>query len=361
MQGVFLLPGLRYHKTSGKGIAARKLVNLKTWLQRGSEKFKSLFPRGKKKGPGIMSIPGQSSSIRSGSLSIPAIQWENLVKKSYLYNSVAVVIAAYFLADVFVLGVQPYFPPPPPPRAKISLRQEDTSFETYSGIMTRNLFNERGLIPNADVGDGLDGPPVRTSLPLTLLGVIVVSDATKSVASVDDKSSNMVWAVRPGESMGPNVQVQSIEADRMIFLNRSERRREYIELPRDQILATRRAAPVKPSGGGGITNQGNRYNVDRKEVDKVMENFNEVLTQARCVPNFEGGKAAGYRCFQIEPGSIYDKLGMKDNDVICGINGQAVNDPATAFNMLSTIKTARNIELCINRGGQVMNMQYDIN
>lgn len=307
-----------------------------------------------------MSIPGESASIRAGTLTVPSIQWENLVKKSYLYNSIAVVIAAYFLADVFVLGVQPYFPPPAPPRAKVNFQQEDSSFARYDSIMARNLFNERGLIPNADVGDGLDGPPVRTGLPLTLLGVIVVSDATKSVASIDDKSANMVWAVRPGESMGPNILVQSIESDRMIFLNRTERRREFVELPKDQILATRRAAPTKP-GGGGISNQGNRYSVDRKEVDKVMENFNEVLTQARCVPNFEGGKASGYRCFQIEAGSIYDKLGMKDNDVICGINGQAVNDPATAFNMLSTIKTARNIELCINRGGQVMNMQYDIN
>ena len=334
-------------------------MNLKSLLQQWSEKFRSLISSFGKKPRGIMAMPGQTASIRAGQISIPAINWENVVKKSFLYNSIGLVIAAYFLADVVILAVTPYFPLPAPPRARIQNHSEAETVDRYDPIMARNLFNERGLIPNADVGDGLDGPPVRTNLPLTLLGVIVVSDATKSVASVDDKGSNFVWAVRVGESIGNNIQVQAIEPDRMIFLNKAERRREFVELPRDQITATRRAAPAK--GGAGITNNGNRYAVDRKEVDKVMENFNEVLTQARCVPNFEGGKASGYRCFQIEPGSIYDKLGMKDNDVICGINGQAVNDPATAFNMLSTIKTARNIELCINRGGQVMNMQYDIN
>jgi general secretion pathway protein C len=126
---------------------------------------------------------------------------------------------------------------------------------------------------------------------------------------------------------------------------------------------SRKASPSKPSAGG-ITDLGDNHKViDRREVDRVMGNFNQVLTQARCVPNLEGGRPAGYRCFQIEPGSIYDKLGLKDNDVICGINGQPVNDPAAAFNMLNTLKSSstRNVELCVNRGGRVMNMQIDIN
>jgi general secretion pathway protein C len=308
-----------------------------------------------------MALPGQRATVRAGRFTLPLIDWDKLYRKSFLYNSIALVAAAYFVADFLVLALNPYFPVPPPPRPRITAGEQKT-LRHYDTILTRNLFNERGLIPNADVGDNLDGPPVRTSLPLSLLGVIVVSDSRKSVASVDDKGSNKVWAVRPGESLGTNIQVLTVEADRMVFLNRSERRREFVELPRDQITATRRSAPARPAaGGGGINRDGNRFHIDRTEVDKVMENFNEVLTQARCVPNFEGGRPSGYRCFQIEPGSIYDKLGMKDNDVICGINGQAVNDPATAFNMLNTIKTARNIELCINRGGQVMNMQYEIN
>lgn len=328
-----------------------------TWIEKIQTMVSGLSA---KRVRGIMAMPGQTASFRSGKFTLPIIDWEKIYRHSFLYNSLALVISAYFVADFLVLALNPYFPVPPPPRARISSAGEQKTVHRYDAILTRNLFNERGLIPNADVGDGLDGPPVRTSLPLTLLGVIVVSDPTKSVASVDDKGTNLVWALRPGESLGTSIQVQTIEPDRVIFLNRSSRRREFIELPKDQITATRKAAAAKPTGGT-ITNNGTRYDIPRKEVDKVMENFNEVLTQARCVPNFEAGRPSGYRCFQIEPGSIYDKLGMKDNDVICGINGQAVNDPATAFNMLNTIKTARNIELCVNRGGQVLNMQYDIN
>ncbi len=328
-------------------------------IQKLKEMSQDLMGKLEKRPKGIMSMPGQTMSYRFGTLKFPIIDWEKIYRQAFLYNSLAIVIAAYFAADFAMLALQPFFPTPPPPRARTFQAREDNTVRRYDMILSRNLFNERGLIPNADVGDGMDGPPVKTNLPLSLLGVIVVSDPRKSVASVDDKGANQVWAVRAGESMGPNIQVLAIEVDKMIFLNRNERRKEFVELPKDLIVL--RASSAKPAVGAGIQRDGNRFQIDRSEVDKVMADFNNVLTQARCVPNFEGGRPSGYRCFQIEPGSIYDKLGMKDNDVICGINGQAVNDPATAFNMLNTIKTARNIELCVNRGGQVMNMQYDIN
>jgi general secretion pathway protein C len=339
-------------------------VNLKDQFAKWSEKLRALFESARARRPsGIMAMPGRTATVRAGKFSVPVIDWEKLFRKTFVYNSLALVVCAYFLADLLVLALNPYFPQAQPLPRRAAVRQEANTMSRYNLILTRNLFNERGLIPNADMGDTIDGPPVRTNLPLTLLGVIVLKDGRKSVASIDDKGGNQVWAVREKEIFGNNLTMQAIEDSRVVFINKAEHRREFLELPQDQVLTTRRAAPTRP-GKGGITNAGgDRFQIDRKEVDTMLapENFNKILTQARCVPNFEGGRPAGYRCFQIEPGSIYELLGMKDNDVICGINGSPVNDPAAAFNMLTGLKQARNIELCINRGGQVKNMQYDIN
>lgn len=297
--------------------------------------------------------------------SFQKIDWEKLYRKSFLYNSVVVVICAYFIADFAVIALSPWYPASEAPRARMVSNRDKKDITRYDGIYARNLFNEKGLIPEADDGGaGYNGPPVRTSLPLSLLGVIVVQDQLKSVASVEDKGANQVVAVRVNEQIAANAIVQKIENDRVIFINKNTERREYVELPKDAISATRRAAPSKPSAGQGIVNAGNnRFAIDRKEVDSVLSNFNEVLTQARCIPNFEGGKPNGYKCFQIVPGSIYDKLGMKDGDVICGINGESVNDPAKAFQLLGALKdqSTRSIALCLSRNGQIMNMQYDIN
>lgn len=311
---------------------------------------------------GVMAMPGRMQSLRAGTLKIPVIDWEKIYRKAFLYNSIVAVVCAYFVADILVVGASKYLGPSQPPKRRMMQTSEGQTLDRYNLILTRNLFNERGLIPNADVGDGVNGPPVRTSLPLTLLGVIVLGDETKSVASIDDKGSNQVWTVRSKDNFGNNLVIEKIEESRVTFLNRSERRREFVELPKDLLTATRRAAPAKPAGGI-VSSGNNRYSIDRKEVDAALapENFNQILTQARCVPNFEAGRPSGYRCFQIEPGSIYDKLGMKDNDVIMSINGQVINDPGAAFTQLTSLKTAQQVQIAVNRNGQLLNLVYDIN
>jgi general secretion pathway protein C len=318
---------------------------------------------------GIAALPGQRSTIAGGKLTLPKIDWEKLYRKSFVYNSIGAVVCGYFVADLLVASLTPWFPPAVPPRPRTNVASEKRDYFAYQNVIVPkgrpNLFNEKGLVPDNDEG-GVDfnSPPVKTSLPLTLLGVIVLHDSHKSVASIEDKGANQVIAVRVGEPITRETQVQEITDDKVIFLNNSTGRREYVDLPQDQILATRRAAPSKPSAAGGIQKSDDtHYHIDRKEVDKQMENLNTILTDARCVPEFEGGRPSGYRCFQITPGSIYEKLGLKENDVICGLNGESINDPAKAFQVLSSLKdpSTRNIQICIKRNGQISNYSYDIN
>jgi general secretion pathway protein C len=54
-----------------------------------------------------------------------------------------------------------------------------------------------------------------------------------------------------------------------------------------------------------------------------------------CVPNFENGQPAGYKCQKDQPAGNFQKLGLKNGDVIKGVDGQAVNDPAQALQKLN--------------------------
>ncbi len=333
---------------------------IRSWLG----KFSSRRPSG------ISPIAGEMNTAHAGTLKAPLIDWEKLYRKSFVYNSVAALICGYFVADLFVAGLTPWFPPAAPPRARLNLASDRLNFLAYSFVIfpkgKPNLFNEKGLVPDNEEGKNggiIDGLPVKTLLPLTLLGVIVIQDEKKSIASVEDKGVNQVIAVREGEPLTHDTLVEKITEDRVVFINQATSRREYIELPQDQILATRKAAPVKPGAGGIQKASDTHYVIDRKEVDKAMENLNTILTDARCVPEFEAGRPAGYRCFQITPGSIYDKLGLKDNDVICGLDGENINDPSKAFAKLGALKdpATRSIQICVKRNGQISNYQYDIN
>ncbi|MBI3542315.1 MAG: PDZ domain-containing protein, partial [Deltaproteobacteria bacterium] len=91
-----------------------------------------------------------------------------------------------------------------------------------------------------------------------------------------------------------------------------------------------------------------------------MANLNEVLQQARAIPNFENGMPDGYKILQIVPGSIFEKLGIKNGDVITGLNGETVNDPGKALALLNDLPNANHVEITVKRGGQKKTMQYDI-
>ena len=51
---------------------------------------------------------------------------------------------------------------------------------------------------------------------------------------------------------------------------------------------------------------------------------------------------------------------MKDNDVICGINGQPINDIAKAFELLKELPNMSHVDLCIKREGRQQSFAYDI-
>ena len=84
-----------------------------------------------------------------------------------------------------------------------------------------------------------------------------------------------------------------------------------------------------------------------------------MLTQARAIPHFENGQPAGYKLIQIVPGSVYEKLGLKNGDVLSGVNGEPITDPARAFELLSQLKTASQLELTVKRDGQMSNRSYN--
>lgn len=280
------------------------------------------------------------------------------VYKKTIINSLAIIICAYFVADFVSLATTPLIPEINTPKMPLKALPKK-NLTQYNEILSRNLFNEKGLIPETDeFNNGFDGPPVKSSLPLNLLGVIVVQDELKSIASVEDKGANQVLAVRVNELITPEALVQKIESNKVIFYNKNSGKKEFIAFAENIIAPSVRP---KSSAGTGIQKASEtNYQIERAEVDKTLANLNEVLTQARCVPNFENGRASGYRCFQIVPNSIYDKLGMKDGDVICGINGQTINDPGKAFEIFGQLRTMSSVELCLKRGNQVMNMHYDL-
>jgi general secretion pathway protein C len=86
----------------------------------------------------------------------------------------------------------------------------------------------------------------------------------------------------------------------------------------------------------------------------------QILTQARALPYLEQGKPVGFRISEIVPGSIYEKIGIVNGDVIQRVNSQDVDDPAKFFQVYQGLKNERNITIDLLRGGQRQTLNYEI-
>jgi general secretion pathway protein C len=313
---------------------------------------------------------GGTSSIRRMEL-LNVVEWvsQSLQNRGYAFYGklFTLIVCCYFLADVLALLAGKYIPEPPVVRSArpTNIAHRVKSIDEYNAIFARNLFNRKGLIPGEENPSGpadMGGAPVRTSLPFNLIGTLILRDEMRSIATIDDKSASMVYPVRIEEEIPSKARILKIEPRRVIFVNTQSGRREFVDLPEEPTNNTRISVGSGNKGPGIEQVGGNQYSIARTEVDKALGDFNKVLTEARAVPNFENGVPNGYKLFQIVPGSIYDKLGFHNGDTIVGVDGQPINDPAKAFELLGKLKEgASHMEIAVKTpDGKTSNKVYDI-
>lgn len=286
------------------------------------------------------------------------------------YGTLAtVVLSTYFLSNVTALILGEALPVTPPSRDLQIPRgaPRGKTLEDYSLIYSRNLFNSQGLIPGeADPsaqGPDLGAVPVKSTLPFNLIGTLILENEFRSIATIEDKSTVLIHPVQVDDEIPDKVKILKIEAMRVTFLNKNTGRREFIELPEDTQGMIKQTSPIhvsKPLGGGVEKVSPTQFSVSKSAVDRSLADFNNVLTQARAVPNTENGVPAGFKLFQIVPGSIYEQLGLKNGDVITGLNGQPMNDLGKAVEMLEELKKSPHLELQVKKDGKPLTYTYDI-
>ena len=89
--------------------------------------------------------------------------------------------------------------------------------------------------------------------------------------------------------------------------------------------------------------------------------MNELITQARLVPNFgPDRKVDGFRIFRVRPGSLFQNLGLKNGDVIHRVNGVELDDAQKGFEFFQTLSDQSNFTIDLKRGNDRKTFKYDV-
>jgi|GEM_PF-6787492 len=115
------------------------------------------------------------------------------------------------------------------------------------------------------------------------------------------------------------------------------------------------------AGGSGIKKMSElEYLLEQGEVDKAMQNLNQIATESRWLPSFRDGKSEGFKIVSIVPGSVIQRLGFQNGDVVQKINGYDMSSPDKALEVAAKLRDTKNIVIQVDRRGSVRNVTYQI-
>lgn len=258
-------------------------------------------------------------------------------------------VAAYFLADTVdaVIGrsldaAPKYTTPLERDHATLQARRE---LSEYSSILERGLFGE---------GRGPSSGPAAESVSYKLIGTIEGEQFAGAV--LEDGTGQAFYRIN--QKLPDGAAIVKVMRDK-VSIRRSNGVTVNLEVVDETKIVTVQKPGMSSDAGVKRLSDG-KWMVDQKEVLASTENMNQILTQARALPYQEQGKTVGFRISEIVPGSIYEKIGLQNGDVIQRVNSQDVDDPAKFFQLYQGLKNERNISIDLIRGGQRQTLNYEI-
>ena len=119
--------------------------------------------------------------------------------------------------------------------------------------------------------------------------------------------------------------------------------------------------PLDPTIAKGIVKVGPReYQIDRGVIDRIFEQYAELMKGTIVAPDKENGRTVGVRIFGIRAGTVLEALGIANGDRIVTVNGYDVTDPEKALTAFGIVRSAPRIVVELRREGQTTNVQYDV-
>ncbi len=243
-------------------------------------------------------------------------------------------------------------------------------------IAKRNMFCSSCLPPEPVETDGVvvdsDSPPM-TSLPLRLLATNVSTETDYSFATIQNTSTERQGAYSIDQKIPDGGAVVRIGIKYVDFQNPETKRVERLSLLSTKApppKATKKTASVtkgKPKDelmamiDDGVNKLSDtEFEIDKKVVDKILENPMSVARGARIVPSIKNGKANGFKLYAIRPSSVYAKIGLMNGDTIHSINGFDLTSPDKALEVYTKVREATSLSVNATRRGKPVTLNYSI-
>ena len=213
----------------------------------------------------------------------------------------------------------------------------------------------------------------ETGLDLTLKGIIARRDSDRKLALIAQGSGKeeVYWL---GDRVA-GAEIVGIGARRVVLLRDNIRETLTLEeaKAREDAGNGRRQTPrvagaprPREQAQVGASNWGvsrlseHQRVVARATLDQHLGSLPSLLRQAKAVPYLSNGEPAGFRVVGIDKDSVFEELGLRQEDVIVAVNGVSVRNIQEALAAYRSFRSAPAVRLDLLRGGREVSLDFSI-
>jgi len=228
-------------------------------------------------------------------------------------------------------------------------------------LLERDLFRlvQFDEINAEQTQDGQDvlssSPPAGKQLQLKLLGTIAGNEEVAR-AVIEDLETNLQGLYATGDSI-QGARIERIERNRIVLLG--EDGQEMLDLhvtsrdaasPESEV----KSAVAKGQGGSEVVKvvSPTEREIDKRAFASKVGRMDSVLRSITFSPHVVDGKEEGLRITGLEGLNVASYIGLRNGDVIQGLNGQTITNKRKAFQVLRRAQTLSSSEIEFLRGAE---------
>ncbi|MBW1805970.1 MAG: PDZ domain-containing protein [Deltaproteobacteria bacterium] len=275
-----------------------------------------------------------------------------------LFNLLVLSVILYTGADIFYRIVRAQLSQVDTGKIVMQEVREDRRdirppLKDFQAIMEREIFGPIQKPAEKDTA-GIEALE-PTKLKIALLGT-VIDNLENDVAVIEETDKRRQGLYRVGDSV-QNAVIKMILRGKVVLRVGD----------RDEVLTMEESASSRAKSKDKIVKRPSSrtatertITVRRSDIDRSLENINNLLSQARILPHLKDGRPDGLSITGIKSGSIYRKMGLRNGDIIYGVNGSPITTPEDILSMYNDLSSGTGISLQIKRSGRERTFNYKI-
>ena len=233
-------------------------------------------------------------------------------------------------------------------------------------ILGRNIFDSTAVGAEASAEGDAGGGERRTDLRVTLLATVVATPEVYSSALIAAGEGRDAAArgYGIGDSLLDEATILRIEQKKVV-IKRSDGSIEYLDMGEEgakSAVASRSSETPAGDEEAGVRQTGEySWEIDESLIAGALTNIDALISEVRATPHKgPDGQVDGFRLSAIRRGSLLQKLGIKNGDVIHGVNGAPLTSATGAMGAFQSMQSERQFSFDITRRNQKHTFEYTI-